>query len=116
MQDECRIDRRSFAGQNLAPPRAHFFPDTSTTVAPNAIFPPSEYFPTAAITSVLILKAYLSAGTRSSSGRKGTATPCACSHTSSAVPGQVQGSVFVSSSMSPNPALRKTVGRLPLSA
>src|SRR5947208_1906272 len=62
------------------------------------------------------MRGHISGGTRSSIGRNGTETDCSCSQTSSTGPGQVQGSVLVSSSAPANPASLSTADKLPDSA
>lgn len=89
-----------------------FIPEASTTTAPNFTLPPSEYRLSAACTSRFTASHFLG-GTRSSSGRNGTATDFWYSQTSSGLPGQIQGSVSVFSSMAAYPARRSTSDKLP---
>src|ERR1700733_1834437 len=87
-------------------------PEARTTTAQNLMPSPSAYRWIADITSRSISFRF-SGGIRWSKGRNGVATACACSQTSSAVPGQVHGSVVVFSSMFANPALRNSSDKLP---
>src|SRR2546430_9085518 len=95
---------------------AHFshdlIPEASTTTAQNFTLPDSLYRLSAACTSRFTVSQF-SGGRRSSSGRNGTATAFWYSQTSSSLPGQIQGSVSVFSSMAAYPARRSTSDKLP---
>src|SRR2546430_469444 len=87
-------------------------PEASTTTAPNFTLPASAYRLSAACT-LRFTVSHSSGGIRSSSGRKGTAIDFWYSQTSSSLPGQIQGSVSVFSSMCAYPARRSTSDKLP---